>query len=166
MNVTKNTHFIYTYVAHVVSVMKISNDAAITGSPVYWVATWRNISSRHDQMNLRFCRELFFHVCCECLYHWFCLAFFILHTVSSYTTNERQAVESINTNQRKRTRMRTDDEGADDSNAADDDTVRKLCKRWVGSGIEINYVLRLRTTSLYMLRCCYKVPPPIIRSEG
>jgi len=56
-------------------------------------------------------------------YHWFCLAFFILHTVSSYTTNERQAVESINTNQRKRTRMRTDDEGADDSNAADDDTV-------------------------------------------
>ena len=62
-------------------------------------------------------------------YHWFCLAFFILHPVSSYTTNERQAVESINTNQRKRTRMRTDDEGADDSNAADDDTVRKLCKR-------------------------------------
>ena len=87
MNVTKNTHFIYTYVAHVVSVMKISNDAAITGILSSNVATWRNISSQHDQMNLRFCRELFFHVCCECLYHWFCLKcletfsrFFILQT--------------------------------------------------------------------------------------
>ena len=80
-------------------------------------------------------------------YHWFCLAFFILHTVSSYTTNERQAVESINTNQRKRTRMRTDDEGADDSNAADDDTVRKLCKRWVGSGIRV----RIRQCKRYFI---------------